>query len=111
MNDAMFIEFAEAIGCNVVLAENDKRSPRETVSGNIWSRSPTSEEVRMIVQFVATEQKRILAGESTPEILSTDKREARQSLRDATPERKSELMAWILAARAIMNTDEAVVKP
>ncbi len=111
MNDAMFLEFAEAIGCDIAMANEDNQARATRLAQIIWSRQPTPDEVDAIAHFVAGEQKRILGGESSPEIVSTDNVRLTQALRDAPPQRRAELMAWILAARAVMNTDEAVVKP
>jgi hypothetical protein len=106
LNDRMFIEFAEALGSRICEEQKEPRDRAASLAFAAWSRPATSEEVDMIVGYVQAQQARIQSKEIAPEIQTPHAERLKQQI-----EREPELHAWILAARALLNTDEAIVKP
>ncbi len=111
MNDSMFIEMAEALGCHIYLAVDDDNQRAHALGFRVWSRPPTDSEVASIVKFVTVQRERIASGSITPEILSADSSRVKQLMESSSAKARPTLLAWIMAARALMNTDEAVTKP
>lgn len=111
LNDNMFIEMAEELGCSVYLeVQNDEQRAR-AVAFEIWSRPPTDDEVTSIVKYVNKQRERITGGSFAPEIQSQESARAKKLVAGLGAPDKPTLLAWIMAARALMNTDEAVTKP
>ena len=77
----------------------------------VWSRSPNASEVALIVKYAEAQQQRIASGGLAPEIQLSENAELKQLIASQSPESKASLMACIMTARALMNTDEAVTKP
>ncbi len=106
LNDAMFVECAEALASRVCEESLDPNQRAIAIAIACWSRAPTVHEVESILAFVTAQSKRMANEKWKPELVSLDKGRI-QSLIDRDPS----VMAWIVAARAIMNTDEAITKP
>jgi mono/diheme cytochrome c family protein len=111
LNDNMFIEMAEELGSSVYQAADDDQQRARALAVRAWSRPPNDEEVSSITRYVNSQRERIAAGVLTPEIQSNEGSRVKQLLADSNAESKPQLLAWIMVARAIMNTDEAVTKP
>ena len=110
MNDAMFIEMAEALAFTVYQASETNERRAFDLGHRLWSRSPREDETKLILQFVEAQRKRITDGVLSPEILLLGK-ELKAKYADLAPDNKADLTAWILTARALMNTDESFAKP
>jgi hypothetical protein len=110
LNDSMFIEMAEALGSSVFLSSNRVEERARDLGYRVWSRLPNESEVVLIVKYAEAQQQRIVNGGLSPEVQS-DNAELKQLIASQAPEAKSNLMAWIMTARALLNTDEAVTKP
>jgi len=110
LNDSMFIEMAEALGSKVYLAVDNDDQRARALACNVWSRPPNEIEVTSIVKYVAAQRDRISSGSFTPEIQSAESSRLKQLIANSA-DTKPTLLAWIMAARALMNTDEAVTKP
>jgi Protein of unknown function (DUF1553)/Protein of unknown function (DUF1549)/Planctomycete cytochrome C len=105
LNDRMFLELSESLGVDVLSEANDDRTRAKRIAYRIWTREPNDPEIEAIVQFVDLQRQRIRAGEIQPEIQSNEVRIKKLVTEDPM------VFAWMLAARAVMNTDEAIVKP
>ena len=110
MNDAMFIEMAEALAFTVYQASETNERRAFDLGHRLWSRSPREDEIKLILQFVEAQRKRIAEGVLSPEMLLLGK-ELKAKYADLAPDNKADLTAWILTARALMNTDESFAKP
>jgi hypothetical protein len=106
LNDQMFIEFAEALGCEICDKNSSTQSRAVALASTVWSRPPTQQEIEAIVNYVEKQIKRLNAAEVTPQIQTVGGERIRQRVAQ-----DPQVLAWILAARAILNTDEAIVKP
>lgn len=111
LNDGMFIEMAEALGSDIYFAAEDDDQRARALAYSVWSRPPTEKEVLSIVSYVSTQRDRIATGGLSPEIQSPEGSRMNQLIANSATDTKTVLLAWILAARALMNTDEAVTKP
>ena len=97
LNDAMFVEYARALAARVVTAEPTADGRATALFRAALTRRPTPAERAAIAAFAATQRRRAEAGEL----------DAAQ-LTHGPPD--PELAAWTLAARAVLNLDEAVSK-
>ena len=111
LNDGMFIEIAEALGSLVFQSNSQVEDRARDLGFRVWSRSPNASEVALIVKYAEAQQQRIASGGLAPEIQLSENAELKQLIASQSPESKASLMACIMTARALMNTDEAVTKP
>ncbi len=110
LNDEMFIEMAESLGFIAYRSGNENEGRAFNLGHRLWSRAPSEHEIKLIVQFVAAQKDRITSGELAPELNSTSA-EFKQVMTSLSSEDKATLFAWVITARALMNTDEAITKP
>jgi hypothetical protein len=99
LNDPMFVEVAQALGRGVMAAAPDDASRLRDLARRILSREFDAEEARDLGEYLDTQRRRIAAGEIDAATL------AGGDAADA-----AERAVWMLAARAVMNLDEAIVK-
>ncbi len=111
LNDNMFVEMAEELGSTVYQTIDDDQRRARTLAFTAWSRPPSEQEVSAIVKYVAAQHERVASGSFAPEIQSLEGSRVKQLLANSGADVKPQLLAWIMAARALMNTDEAVTKP
>jgi hypothetical protein len=111
LNDSMFVEMAEALGSDICLASEDAPSRAHSLAYRVWSRPPSEKEVAAILNYVETQRQRIAKGELSPKLSTSEGGRLRPLIANSAAENQADLVAWIMAARALMNTDEAVVKP
>ena len=97
LNDAMFVEYARALAARVVTAEPTAEGRATALFRAALTRRPTDPERAAIAAFAATQRRRAEAGELDAAQLTHG---------PADPD----LAAWTLAARAVLNLDEAVSK-
>jgi hypothetical protein len=110
LNDGMFVEMAESLGMSVFQSNNKVEDRARDLGCRVWSRIPNESEIALIVKYAEAQQKRIVNGELSPEVQSAGNDELKQLIASQSPEVKSNLIAWIMTARALINTDEAVTK-
>ncbi len=110
LNDSMFIEMAEALAMTIYQSsQNDERRACD-LGYRLWSRVPSKAEIETILQFTNTQRDRIASGKLAPEVqLSSG--ELKQFFVNPLADDKVSITAWIMTARALMNTDEAIAKP
>jgi hypothetical protein len=111
LNDGMFIELAEALGSHVFHSSGSDTDRARNLAFLVWSRAPSENEIKLVVKYAESQGQRIIQGELSPEIQSTENAALIKLIASQSPEDKSKQMAWIMTARALMNTDEAVTKP
>jgi mono/diheme cytochrome c family protein len=105
LNDAMFLEFAQALAANVVRetgvapADQQPTLRATAIFRRLLTRPPTASELAAIVAFYQTQRGRLEQGALDPATI------AGQTGAEA------DLAAWVMTARAVMNLDETVVKP
>jgi hypothetical protein len=100
LNDPMFVEIAQALG-RVALATGPADTARlEALAVRLLSRRLEPDEAAALGEYLATQRRRLAAGE-----LDAAKLAGGES--DATVQERA---AWTLVARALMNLDEAIVK-
>ncbi len=110
LNDEMFIEMAEALGYSAYQSGGGDERRAFNLGHRLWSRVPSKQEVKLILQFVAAQKDRISHEGFSPEVNSSNG-EFKQAIANLPAYDKADLLAWIMTARAIMNTDEAITKP
>ncbi|MCE9629165.1 MAG: PSD1 and planctomycete cytochrome C domain-containing protein [Planctomycetia bacterium] len=99
LNDPMFVEVAQAMGRAVMTAGPDDASRLRDLARRVLSREFDADEVATMNLYLAAQRQRLAAGELDARPLAGGE-EA-----DA-----AERAAWMLAARAVMNLDESIVK-
>ena len=110
LNDNMFIEMAEALACRVYLSTESNTRRASELGYRLWSRPPNEDEIKSIVQFADAQRLRVKSGELKPEIQLTSG-ELKEVFAKLSADDQANLTAWIMTARALMNTDEAIAKP
>ncbi|MCB9941886.1 MAG: PSD1 domain-containing protein [Planctomycetaceae bacterium] len=101
LNDEMYLELARAVA-----ERRERRTSKEEGATEIFrrflTRPPGGDEVALLLEFQATQQKRLEAGELNAKMfLDPDAGEAEQM---------AERASWVMVARAVMNLDEAITK-
>ena len=97
LNDAMFLEYARGLARRVVAEAEAPADRADALFRHVLTRPPGDAERSAIVQFAAAQRARATAGE-------LDAAQVVHGPADA------DLAAWTLAARAVLNLDEAVTK-
>lgn len=104
LNDTMYLEMAQALAKSSISetpTTDEKNSEiATTMFRRVLTRIPNENEVQKILSFHKTQQKRLENKE-----LDVTKIVGQKSNADAS------FAAWVMTARAIMNLDEAIVKP
>ncbi len=106
LNDPMFIEFAEALGSKICAEHSTNPARADALAFTAWSRQPTDQEIQAIETYVEKQLQRIQSGEVKPAVQSANAIGIKQQVAE-----EPQVLAWIFAARAVLNTDEAIVKP
>ena len=101
LNDPMFVEIAQALSEVTIAAGSDDASRLRELSRRVLSRDLNPTEMQSLADFVVQQRTRLAAGELNATAL------AGTACKNADP---VECATWMLAARAVMNLDEAVVK-
>lgn len=105
LNDAMFLEFAQALAAQVVRetaaapAEQQTMLRATNIFRRLLTRPPTETELAALVTFQQRQRERLERGALNPELVAGQTGAA------------ADLAAWVMTARAVMNLDETVVKP
>ena len=97
----MFVEIAQALSEVTIAAGSDDASRLRELSRRVLSRDLNPTEMQSLADFVVQQRTRLAAGELNATAL------AGTACKNADP---VECATWMLAARAVMNLDEAVVK-
>ena len=98
LNDAMFLEFARALGARSEENKEDASERIEWMFRRLLVRPPTEKERDRLMEYYVTQLRRLNSGElDAAEIVAE---------RTASPE----LAALIMTARVLMNLDEAITK-
>lgn len=105
LNDKMFLEMAETLGYQVCSLTDDDSQRAQNLAYRVWSRRPHAAETKAILEYVHQQKQRIDKGELKPELQSDDTALKQQI------QQQPHVLAWVMAARALLNTDEAIVKP
>jgi hypothetical protein len=99
LNDPMFVEIAQALGRAVMAAGPDDDARLRDLGRRVLSREFDADERAALAAYVAEQRRRLASGAL----------DAGQLAGSDGPD-TSERAAWTLAARAVMNLDEAIVK-
>lgn len=110
LNDPMFLEIARTLGQAVAATGDDDTSRLDAVGQRLLSRSFTEEEAGVLLDYLTRQRQRLEAGELDPRALAGLEPAGEAGAADASAEIR-EQAAWTLLARAVMNLDEAIVKP
>ena len=97
LNDAMFVEYARALAARVVDGADGPDARAERLFRAVLTRRPTAAERAAVAAFAAAQRERLDRGELDAARLT-----------HGPPD--IDLAAWTLAARAVLNLDEAVSK-
>ena len=100
LNDPMFVEVAQALGRAVMAAGSDDAIRLRELARRVLSRELDADEARTLTGYLDEQRRRMAAGEIDATKLAGD---------DAGDD-AGERAVWMLAARAVMNLDEAIVK-
>ena len=100
LNDPMFVEVAQALGRAVMAAGSDDAIRLRELARRVLSRELDADEARTLTRYLDEQRRRMAAGEIDATKLAGD---------DAGDD-AGERAVWMLAARAVMNLDEAIVK-
>jgi len=99
LNDAMFVEMAQALARSVCESQSSDETQRATaIFRRLLTRPPSDSELTVLLEFRAAQLKRIEAGELDAAAIT--------GLEQGEPE----LASWVMVARAVMNLDEAITK-
>ncbi|MFH5804391.1 DUF1553 domain-containing protein [Alienimonas sp. DA493] len=101
LNDGMFLEYARGLAARVTEATDDPAERADRLFRIVLTRPPSPAERDAIVRFAAAQRTRIDADE-------LDAAEITHGPADAAG--ANDLAAWTLAARAVLNLDEALTK-
>ncbi len=99
LNDPMFVEVAQAVGRAALAAGTDDASRLRELARRVLSRDFSPEESQAIGSYLEQQRRRLTAGELDA-----------KSLAGSDGPDVIERAAWMLAARVVMNLDEAIVK-
>jgi hypothetical protein len=102
LNDPMFVEVAQSLGRAVMAAGSDDAIRLRELARRVLSREFDADEVRTLTGYLDEQRRRMAAGEIDATKLAGD------DAGDAGD--AGERAVWMLAARAVMNLDEAIVK-
>lgn len=98
LNDAMFVEMAEAAASEAMANHEDNEAIVTDLFRRFLTRPPNSEEQSALLSYFESQRQRFEKGElSATEWLGEDNS-------------SSDLAAWALVARALMNLDETITK-
>jgi hypothetical protein len=97
LNDAMFVELAQALGRAAMSRGTASDAERATyVFRRLLTRPPEPDELQRLLEFRATQLQRLKSGElSAREIGGAD---------------DTDLASWVMLARVVMNLDETITK-
>ena len=103
LNDEMYIELARALAERRT-SDVEPSASKEEIATNIFrqvvTRPPNDDELSMLLEFQAEQQKRLEAGDLVPKAI----------LGSEEGDQQAERAAWVMVARAVMNLDEAITK-
>ncbi|MFY7953942.1 MAG: DUF1553 domain-containing protein [Armatimonadaceae bacterium] len=99
LNDTVFVEAARALGKSVSTLSASDRTKVDTLYTRVLGRKPDASEAAAVTSFVA--DRRAALGKTSA---------AAKALAESDSPDTIEQAAWTLAARAILNLDEAIVK-
>ena len=100
LNDPMFVEVAQALGRAVMAAGSDDAIRLRELARRVLSREVDADEARTLTGYLDEQRRRMAAGEI----------DATKLAGDDAGDNAGERAVWMLAARAVMNLDEAIVK-
>lgn len=95
LNDSVIMDAAGHLGRAVAAIQLDETGKLTWLFRRILTRPPSGEETALLREFVGTQRARLEAGEISPTLAGEDA--------------SVESAAWTLAARALINLDEAIV--
>ncbi|MBI1247004.1 DUF1553 domain-containing protein [bacterium] len=98
LNDAMYIELAQALAESAQKEASSNEAVAENIFRRLLTRPPTEAELKAILAYQAAQLARLNSGELDAAKITGNKNSTAESA------------AWVMAARALMNLDEAVTK-
>lgn len=98
LNDIGMIEAARALGSKVAREQTTREARATELYRRILGRAPDAEELALMTRYVDAQRERISGGRLDAEKIAGEKSAA------------AEVAAWALAARALLNLDEALTK-
>jgi hypothetical protein len=101
LNDPMFVEVAQALGRLAAAAGPDDAARLTLLGQRLLSRPFADDEQWLLLGFLATQRRRLAAGELDAGRLAGP---------EAAASAVEEVAAWTLVARVVMNLDEVVVR-
>ncbi len=104
LNDAVFVEAAQALARVVCAESSDDASRLRAAFGRCLSRTPSVDEGRVLLAFVARQRERLSNGELDASALVGAPAGAELSVGNA------DLAAWTSLARVLFNLDEMLVR-
>jgi hypothetical protein len=99
LNDEVFLETAKALGKRIESRPGTLEEKLTYLFQCCATRNPTAEELQLLQKFHALQQQRFAAKELDPAVIA------------GAGEAAVERAVWVLVARAVMNLDEAIVRP
>ena len=100
LNDAMYLEMAQALAKSSTEADIKDQEIATTMFRRVLTRKPDEDELQKVLAFQSAQRQRFENKE-----LDVTKIAGQNATADAS------FAAWVMTARAIMNLDEAIVKP
>ncbi|WP_165700457.1 PSD1 and planctomycete cytochrome C domain-containing protein [Alienimonas californiensis] len=101
LNDGMFLEYARGLAARVVQETKDPSERADRLFRLVLTRRPGAAERDAVVRFAAAQRARVDAGELDAAAVTHGPADAAGV---------EDLAAWTLAARAVLNLDEALTK-
>ena len=98
LNDEMFLEVARSAAKQAATKKQPDAATATEIFRRFLIRSPSKEELALVLEFQATQLARLKKGELQAEAIVGDKSASH------------DLAAWTLVARVVMNLDEAITK-
>ncbi|MCA9079136.1 MAG: PSD1 domain-containing protein [Planctomycetaceae bacterium] len=99
LNDQMFLEAAQALGRQLAVTAGSDDDKLQSAFERVLSRSPDSLEQARLSEFIATQRRRLAAGELDANAISGN---------DA--DENSEAAAWTILARVLFGLDELATR-
>ncbi len=105
LNDPVITEASQHFGQLLSELAGDDHDKLQQLFLRVLGRLPRGEEADQVIAFLGEQRRRLAAGELDPLQLTES-----LSAANLTPEDRREISAWALAARVVLNLDEAITR-
>lgn len=99
LNDAVFVETAQALGRKIAAAPGGDEARATELFRRVLVRPPSDAEHKLLLEFVADQRARLGSGQLSADTIAGPG--------EGDPQARA---AWTLAARALLNLDEAITR-